>query len=59
MQLAETLTRLSAGHTHTGHLSQVEGTLTDALRRYNTTLKSNPKTLLAAMGLAQVQVKQG
>ena len=59
IQFAETLTLLSAGHIHAGYLLQIEGTLTDALRHYNTALKSNSKNLLAAMGLAQVQVKQG
>lgn len=58
VQFSETLTLLSAGHIHAGYLSQVDGTSTDALRHYNHALKSNPKNLLAAMGLAQVQVKQ-
>ena len=59
IRFAETLALLSAGHIHASYLSQVEGTLMDALRHYNTALKNNPKNLLAALGLAQIQVKQG
>lgn len=59
IQFAETLTLLSAGHIHAGYLAQIDGSHADALKHYTTALKSNPKNLLAAIGLAQVQLKQG
>ncbi|KAI5118232.1 hypothetical protein M0805_008868 [Coniferiporia weirii] len=57
IQFAETLTLFGAGHIHAGHLAQMEGSMSDALRHFNAALKSNPRNVLAAIGLAQVQLR--
>lgn len=59
IQFAETLALFSAGHIHAGHLAQLEGSMTDAMRHFNAALKGNPKNVLAAIGLAQVHLKNG
>ncbi|KAH8118914.1 TPR-like protein [Phellopilus nigrolimitatus] len=57
IQFAETLTLFSAGHIHAGHLAQMDGSTSDAMRHFGAALKGNPKNTLAAIGLAQIQVK--
>ncbi|THH04202.1 hypothetical protein EW145_g5695 [Phellinidium pouzarii] len=57
IQFAETLTLFSAGHIHAGHLAQMDDSVSDAMRHFNAALKSNPKNMLAAIGLAQAQLK--
>ncbi|EJD02630.1 TPR-like protein [Fomitiporia mediterranea MF3/22] len=57
IQFAETLALFSAGHIHAGRLAQMEGSSAGAMRHFNAALKGNPKNVLAAIGLAQTQIK--
>lgn len=59
IQFAETLTLYSSGQIHAGYLAQTEGSMGEAMRHFNAALKSSPKNPLAAIGLAQSQVKAG
>ena len=50
---------LSDGHIHVGQLAQLDGRNQDAIGHFTHALKGNPKNALAAIGLAQVQIKNG
>ena len=59
IQFAETLALFSSGHINAGRLAQMEGSTTDATKHFNAALKGNPKNVMAAIGLAQTQMKSG
>lgn len=59
VQYADILTLYSSGHIHAGRLAQMEGLTADAMRHFAAALKSSPKNVMAAIGLAQTQVKNG
>ena len=59
IQFAETLVLFSSGHINAGRLAQMEGATTEAMKHFNAALKGNPKNVMAAIGLAQAQIKNG
>ena len=59
IQFAETLALIGAGYVNAGRLAQMEGSTSAAMRHFNAALKGNPKNAMAAIGLAQSQIKNG
>ncbi|TDL26025.1 TPR-like protein [Rickenella mellea] len=57
IQFADTLPLLSDGYIHAGQIAQAEGSTGDAIKHFTAALKSHPKSIQAAVGLAQMQVQ--
>lgn len=59
IQFADILTLYAAGHINAGYIHQLENRHSNAAKHFQAALKSNPKNVLAAIGLAQTQIKNG
>ncbi|KIK69347.1 hypothetical protein GYMLUDRAFT_214453 [Collybiopsis luxurians FD-317 M1] len=57
MQFADTLTVLTEGYVRAGRVSHAEGNIIAATRYYNLATEGQPKHVLAAIGLAQMQMQ--
>jgi RNA polymerase-associated protein CTR9 len=58
IQFADTLTVLTDGYTRAGRLAHAEGQIAEAVRHFSAAADGQ-KTALGAIGLAQVQIKNG
>jgi RNA polymerase-associated protein CTR9 len=59
IQFADTLTVLTEGYLRAGRVLHTEGSLPDATRHYTAAAVGQPKHILGAIGLAQVQMQNG
>jgi RNA polymerase-associated protein CTR9 len=58
IQFADTRTVLTEGYTRAGRLANIDRSLNDA-ERYFTQATSTQPTIVASIGLAQVQIQNG
>lgn len=59
IQFADTLTVLTEGYLRAGRVSHTEGSLGEATKHYTAAAAGQPKHVLAAIGLAQLQMQNG
>jgi RNA polymerase-associated protein CTR9 len=59
IQFADTLTVLTEGYLKAGRVSHAEGSLVLATKYYSSAIEGHPKHVLAAIGLAQLQMQNG
>ena len=59
IQFADTLTILTDGYIKAGRVSHAEGTILDATRHFTEAMKAPVINPIAAIGLAQIQLKTG
>lgn len=59
MQFADTLTVLTEGYVRAARVSHAEGNPLAATRYYSSATEGQPKHVLAAIGLAQMQMENG
>ncbi|KAF9269021.1 RNA polymerase II-associated protein [Marasmius fiardii PR-910] len=57
VQFADTLTILTEGHIRSGRISHAEGNTTLAMKQYTLATEKQPKHPIAAIGLAQMRMK--
>ncbi|THH14902.1 hypothetical protein EW146_g5490 [Bondarzewia mesenterica] len=57
IQFADTLTILTDGYIHAGRVCHAEGSIVDATKHYTAAANGQPKHVLAAIGLAQMQMR--
>ncbi|KAG6897532.1 hypothetical protein C0992_000517 [Termitomyces sp. T32_za158] len=57
IQFADTLTILTEGYLRAGRVSHAEGSLTDASKYYSAAVEGQPKHVVGAIGLAQMQMQ--
>ncbi|KAG6850877.1 hypothetical protein H0H93_007495 [Arthromyces matolae] len=57
IQFADTLTVLTDGYLRAGRVSHAEGSLTYASKYYSTAVEGQPKHVIGAIGLAQMQMQ--
>lgn len=58
-QFADTLTILTEGYIRSGRVIHAEGSTSDALKQYTKAREGQPANILAAIGLAQMQMLTG
>ncbi|KAF8895729.1 RNA polymerase II-associated protein [Gymnopilus junonius] len=56
IQLADTLTILTEGYLRAGRVSHVTGSLVQATKFYNAAVEGQPKNIVGAIGMAQMQM---
>jgi len=59
VQFADTMAVLTEGHIHAGRVCHAEGSYGDALKHYKQATEGQPKNVLAAIGFAQMQLRNG
>jgi RNA polymerase-associated protein CTR9 len=59
IQFADTLAVLTEGYTRAGRACHADGSLTKATKYFTTAIEEQPKNTVAAIGLAQMQMKNG
>lgn len=59
IQFADTLTVLTEGYLRAGRVSHAEGSLVHATTYYSAALEGQPKHILGAIGLSQMQMQNG
>ena len=59
IQFADTLTILTDGYIRAGRVSHAEGSLVQASKYYLAATEGQPKHILGAIGLAQMQIHNG
>jgi len=59
IQFADTLTLLTEGHLRAGRVSHAEGSLLQATKHYMAATEGQPKHVLGAIALAQMQMHNG
>jgi RNA polymerase-associated protein CTR9 len=59
IQFADTLTIFTEGHLRAGRVCHAEGSHVQAKRFYSAATSEQPKHVLGAIGLAQVQLQHG
>jgi RNA polymerase-associated protein CTR9 len=59
IQFADTLTVLTEGYLKAGRVSHADGSLILATKYYSLAIEGHPKHVLAAIGLAQLQMQNG
>lgn len=59
IQFADTLTVLTEGYIRSGRVLHAEGSTADALKQYSKAREGQPANVLAAIGLAQMQMLNG
>ena len=59
IQFADTLTLLTEGYLRAGRVLHTEGSLMEATKHFAAAAAGNPKHVLGAIGLAQVQMQNG
>lgn len=59
IQFADTLTILTEGYLRAGRVSHAEGSLAHATKYYSAAIEGQPKHVLGAIGLAQMQMQNG
>lgn len=59
IQFADTLTVLTEGYTRAGRASHGEGYSALATKYYSSAIEGQPKQIVGAIGLAQMQIKNG
>jgi RNA polymerase-associated protein CTR9 len=59
IQFADTMAVLTEGHIHAGRVCHAEGSHSDALKHYKQATEGQPKNILAAIGFAQMQLRNG
>ncbi|KAF8070705.1 RNA polymerase II-associated protein [Lyophyllum atratum] len=57
IQFADTLTVLTEGYLRAGRVSHAEGSVTHATKYYSSAVEGQPKHILGAIGLAQMQMQ--
>ncbi|KAG6899837.1 hypothetical protein C0993_006355 [Termitomyces sp. T159_Od127] len=57
IQFADTLTILTEGYLRAGRVSHAEGSLSDASKYYSAAVEGQPKNVVGAIGLAQMQMQ--
>lgn len=59
IQFADTLTVLTDGYIRAGRVLQETSSLPDAIKQYSHAREGQPANVLASIGLAQAQLKNG
>ena len=59
IQFADTMAVLTEGHIHAGRVCHAEGSYSDALKHYKQATEGQSKNVLAAIGFAQMQLRNG
>lgn len=59
IQFADTLTILTDGYIKAGRVSHAQGSILDATRHFTEATKTPTMNAIAAIGLAQIQLKAG
>lgn len=59
IQFADTLTMLTEGYLRAGRVSHSQGANAQAERCYSAALQGQPKNVIAAIGMAQMQMQNG
>ena len=59
IQFADTLAVLTDGYIRAGRVCHAEGSYSDALKHYKQAAEGQPKNVLAAIGFAQMQLRNG
>jgi RNA polymerase-associated protein CTR9 len=59
IQFADTLTLLTEGNLRAARVLHAEGSLKEATKYYTTATDGQPKHILGAIGMAQMQVQNG
>ncbi len=59
IQFADTITVLTEGYVRAGRAAHAEGSTMLATKHYSAAIEGHPKHVLAAIGLAQMQMQNG
>lgn len=59
IQFADTLTVLTEGYIRAGRVSHAEGEFSPASKFYTSAIEGQPKHVLGAIGMAQMQMQNG
>ena len=59
IQFADTKTVLAEGYIRAGRVCHVDGSYEDAMSHYKKATETQPKNLIAVLGLAQMQIRTG
>ena len=59
IQFADTMAVLTEGHIHAGRVCHAEGSYSDALKHYKQATEGPSKNVVAAIGFAQMQLRNG